>query len=121
MRRAALRASPSPTARNGWCRYAGVAAIAADGSPAERIDFVRDSQGRIARVTGVPQGESGATSIEATSIIYRYDPQARLVLVRDFGDSGDFGTAYGYDADGHLLSDTLTAGPWHAGELGWRA
>ncbi|MBK7952691.1 MAG: hypothetical protein IPK02_01265 [Candidatus Accumulibacter sp.] len=80
---------------------AGIAAIGSDGQPAERLDFVRDSQGRIARVSGVPQGRD-----HTSSTVYSYDRQGRLQLVRPLDATG---TPYGYARDGGLLTDTLTA------------
>ncbi|MER2625129.1 MAG: putative Ig domain-containing protein, partial [Accumulibacter sp.] len=82
---------------------AGVAALTADGHPAERLEFARDGQGRIIRISGVRQGQA-----EPSSTAYRYDSQGRLVLVRSL-DAADDGRHYGYAPDGRLQTDTLSA------------
>ncbi|WP_291853752.1 Ig-like domain-containing protein [Accumulibacter sp.] len=82
---------------------AGVAALATDGGPAGRLDLVRDSSGRISRVSAVTVDRD-----EAASIVYRYDSRGRLALVRQL-DRADAGTPYGYDAQDRLLTDRLTA------------
>ncbi len=62
--------------------------------------------GRIARITGVAAGDDHRH--RPSSTVYRYDRQGRLVLVRDLAAADD-GTPYGYDPQGRLLTDTLTA------------
>ncbi|MFT5960936.1 MAG: VCBS repeat-containing protein, partial [Burkholderiaceae bacterium] len=81
---------------------AGIAAVAGD--TGARLDFIRDAAGRIARVTGPLATGNG----EASSIVYRYDQQGRLILARSL-DAPDIGTPYGYDAAGQPFTDTLTA------------
>ncbi|HLF95978.1 MAG TPA: CARDB domain-containing protein, partial [Methylococcaceae bacterium] len=109
---------------------AGIAAVAASvgwasatgTAETERVDFLRDSQGRIVRATG-PDAAG-----EAQSIAYRYDAQGRLSLARNLradlplsqrgtegdltqsaGNAQDLGTPYGYDAAGQPYADRLTA------------
>uniref|UniRef100_UPI00262BDF4C polymorphic toxin-type HINT domain-containing protein n=1 Tax=Propionivibrio sp. TaxID=2212460 RepID=UPI00262BDF4C len=97
---------------------AGIAASDVSGNPAERLDLIRDSQGRIARITGVQQGQSFAEST-----LYRYDEKDRLVLVRELNAMGN-GMPYGYDTNDQLLTDTLIANlgapaSWLAGSGAW--
>ncbi|MBP6708625.1 MAG: hypothetical protein KA223_05655, partial [Candidatus Accumulibacter sp.] len=81
---------------------AGVAAVTADGLPAERLDFVRDSAGRITRITGV-----AADDPVTASTLYLYDAHGRLAQVRELAAAA--GTPYAYDPQGRLLSDPLSA------------
>ncbi|MBK6595652.1 MAG: hypothetical protein IPG23_24805 [Burkholderiales bacterium] len=81
---------------------AGIVAIGADAN-AQRIDFIRDSQGRIARITGVQAWQS-----EAESTVYRYDAQGRLAQIRRLA-SADFGTPIAYEDQGKLFTDPITA------------
>ncbi|UUZ69428.1 putative Ig domain-containing protein [Polaromonas sp. P2-4] len=81
---------------------AGVAAVTGDN--AARVDFIRDTQGRISRVTG-PGDTEGS---DAKTMVYRYDSENRLILARSL-NSQDFGTPYGYDAAGNPFADTITA------------
>ncbi|MCI4427871.1 MAG: putative Ig domain-containing protein, partial [Burkholderiales bacterium] len=81
---------------------AGIAAVTADAST--RVDFIRDSQGRLSRVTG----PGDTPDSDAKSIVYRYDDQGRLILARTL-NTPDFGTPYGYDAAGKPFTDTITA------------
>ena len=81
---------------------AGIAAVTGDS--AARVDFIRDTQGRISRVTG-PGDTEGS---DAKTMVYRYDSEGRLILARSL-NSPDFGTPYGYDAAGNPFADTITA------------
>ncbi|QKS29665.1 MAG: tandem-95 repeat protein [Candidatus Accumulibacter similis] len=81
---------------------AGIAAVAADGSPAGRLDLLRDSHGRIARISGTVTGEA-----ESAGTVYLYDPAGNLRLVREIGSAGS-GMAYTHDATGELLSSDPT-------------
>ncbi|WP_291995607.1 tandem-95 repeat protein [Candidatus Accumulibacter sp. ACC003] len=81
---------------------AGIAAVGGDVS--ERIDFQRDSAGRILRIT-FPIGPGGN---DASTLSYRYDSAGRLIVVRRLDDA-DLGTPIAYDAAGQPLSDALTA------------
>ncbi|MDZ4253493.1 MAG: hypothetical protein U1A72_13070 [Sulfuritalea sp.] len=81
---------------------AGIVALGADGN-AQRIDFIRDTQGRIARISGVQTGQS-----EAVSTVYRYDTSGRLTQIRRLA-SADFGTPIAYDDQGNLFTDPITA------------
>ena len=90
---------------------AGVALVGAD-DPAARVEFVRDAQGRIDRVSGP------AASGDATSVAYRYDAQGRLVLARSLFSAGA-GTFLGYHEDGTLIDETITASLGTA--VGWLA
>ncbi|MEF8731696.1 MAG: Ig-like domain-containing protein [Candidatus Accumulibacter meliphilus] len=76
--------------------------VAVNGAFAERVDFQRDSAGRIVRLSA-PDGAGGTTAIA-----YRYDSAGRLILVRHLDDH-DFGTPIAYDAAGQVLTDPLTA------------
>ena len=42
-----------------------------------RVDFIRDDKGLISRVTGVSDSQA-----EASTTVYRYDAQNRLILAR---------------------------------------
>ncbi|MDB5858608.1 MAG: hypothetical protein JWQ76_2297, partial [Ramlibacter sp.] len=79
----------------------GIAAIRADGSAAERIDFLRDSDGRIIRV-------SATQGTPVAAVAYRYDTLGRLELARHLDDTGT-GSPYGYDSAGSLLTALLAA------------
>ncbi|MES2205594.1 MAG: putative Ig domain-containing protein [Pseudomonadota bacterium] len=86
----------------------GIAAIT--GHIEDRIDFIRDDQGRISRIGS-----------ESTSIVYRYDAQNRLILARHLtpspltgegwgeGERVQSSTMYAYDSTGKLLTDIITA------------
>ncbi|TAK36692.1 MAG: hypothetical protein EPO30_11350, partial [Lysobacteraceae bacterium] len=78
---------------------AGVAAVGSD----DRLDFVRDSQGRITRVTGMQAGQS-----EAESTVYRYDSAGRLAQVRRLAGD-DLGTPIAYDDQGKPYTDPIAA------------
>ncbi|MDK2127089.1 hypothetical protein, partial [Parachitinimonas caeni] len=67
----------------------------------DRLDCLRDAQGRLSRV-------SGPTAQGSQSLAYRYDAQGRLMLVRPLG-SEDIGQRYGYDQNGQLLTQAITA------------
>lgn len=57
----------------------GIAAV----NSADRVDFIRDSQGRIVRATG-PADTAGANASEdAKTFVYRYDTNNRLILARN--------------------------------------
>ncbi|WP_374326246.1 tandem-95 repeat protein [Azonexus sp.] len=73
------------------------AIVAVTGKASERVDFIRDAQGRITRVSG-----------PGASIAYRYDESNRLVQSRRL-DAADMGTPYAYDRNGQLLGDTISA------------
>ena len=76
--------------------------VAVNGDTTQRVEIQRDSQGRISRVTGPDvKGENA-------SIVYRYDAQGRLALVRNL-NSDDLGTSLAYDNQGELFTDTITA------------
>jgi hypothetical protein len=88
---------------------AGIAAVAADGSPAERLDLLRDSHGRISRISGTVAGEA-----EPAGTAYLYDPAGNLRVVREIGSGGSgsgsgSGTAYTHDATGALLTTAPAA------------
>jgi hypothetical protein len=76
--------------------------VAVNGAFDERVDFQRDSAGRIVRLSA-PDGAGGTTAIA-----YRYDSAGRLILVRHLDDH-DFGTPIAYDAAGKVLTDPLAA------------
>ena len=90
---------------------AGVALVGAD-DPGARVEFVRNAQGRIDRVSGP------ATSGDAASVAYRYDAQGRLVLARSLFSAGA-GTLLGYHDDGTLIDETISASLGTA--VGWLA
>jgi len=78
--------------------------IALDGGDANaRMTFLKDSLGRIVQIAGPSQ--SGG---ELRSVVYRYDAQGRLLVVRPL-DADNLGTPYGYDAQGKPYTDTITA------------
>ncbi|EXI65626.1 MAG: rhombotarget A [Candidatus Accumulibacter adjunctus] len=81
---------------------AGVAAVAADGSPAGRLELLRDGEGRIVRSSGFVAGEA-----EPVGTAYLYDASGNLRLVRAIGSGS--GTAYVHDATGALLWTDPTA------------
>jgi hypothetical protein len=75
--------------------------------PAERVEFVRDPQGRIVRISG-PAAPSGQGEAEASALAYRYDEQGRLALARSlYGGSSE--AAVGYHADGRLIQEPIAA------------
>jgi YD repeat-containing protein len=76
--------------------------LAGSADVAQRVEFRRDSTGRISLVTG-PLAGGGATSVS-----YSYDAQGRLVLARQLYSS-DTGTQYGYGEDGALIDEPITA------------
>lgn len=78
---------------------AGIAAIGSE----QRLDFVRDSQGRISRVLGVKAGEN-----EASTTLYSYNLQQQLIQVRTLG-TANTGLAYGYQVNGQLIEANLQA------------
>jgi hypothetical protein len=79
--------------------------------PAQRVTFLRDSQGRISLVSG-PQ-LAGSSSVS-----YGYDAQGRLVLARALYSVGA-GTQYGYHDDGSLINEPIAANLGTA--VGWAA
>ncbi len=83
---------------------AGIAAVdsTAQVVQPQRIDFHRDTQNRIDRITG-PQSTDGAPTGYSTAISYRYDPAGQLNLVRQLGGS-DLGQPVIYDAQGRALA-----------------
>ncbi|ULU23434.1 tandem-95 repeat protein [Dyella terrae] len=80
---------------------AGIALVG--GSASDRIDILRNTSGNIVRIGG-PLDANG----NARSMVYAYDSQGHLVLARALDSSG-MGTPYGYDGQGALLTDTITA------------
>jgi hypothetical protein len=92
---------------------AGVALVGST-DPGQRIDFVRDTRGRIEQVVG-PRGAAAATLL-----LYRYDAQDRVVAVRNlYADRP--ATLLGYHADGRLMQTPVvatlgTASAWGAGQ-----
>ncbi|ROZ61645.1 Ig-like domain-containing protein [Ramlibacter sp. WS9] len=108
---------------------AGIAAVQTAGGDAteDRVNFIRDTEGRISLITSA-----------AASFAYRYDASGRLILARNLsslpppsgegggGGTAPLGTPYGYDNQGRLLQDPLTANfgaalNWNSGDLanGW--
>ncbi|MDD2761989.1 MAG: hypothetical protein PHH11_17065, partial [Methylomonas sp.] len=73
----------------------------------QRLDFLRDDQGHIQRMTA-HVAEDTNPNATAQTWIYRYDSQGRLILARDINAAGT-GTPYGYGNEGKLLTDVLTA------------
>ena len=90
---------------------AGIARVGA-ADPAQRIEFQRDSAGRIERVVGL------LADGQALSIVYRYDSAGRLILARTLY-GGDAASTIGYHADGSLMTETVTAQLGAA--VGWLA
>jgi YD repeat-containing protein len=91
-----------------------VAEATAAGGTGERIDFQRDSQGRIVRIL-LPDGDA---------LAYRYDSAGRLILVRRLDDT-DLGTPIAYGTDGTPYTEALTAHfgaivNWSAGNNTWQ-
>ena len=90
---------------------AGIARVGA-ADPAQRIEFQRDSAGRIERVVGLrADGQS-------LSIVYRYDSAGRLILARTLY-GGDAASTIGYHADGRLMTEPVSAQLGAA--VGWLA
>ena len=79
----------------------GIVAVGADSE--QRVDFIRDSQGKISRVVGIKQGES-----QASTTLYSYNSQQQLIHVRTLG-STQAGSVYGYQANGSLIDIQLQA------------
>ncbi|MCB1943385.1 MAG: putative Ig domain-containing protein, partial [Candidatus Accumulibacter sp.] len=84
---------------------AGIAAVSGDFS--ERVDFLRDSSGRIVRIT-TPEAGAGHAGGQAVAIAYRYDSAGRLILVRHL-DGADPGTPLAYTAAGQPVSEPPSA------------
>jgi YD repeat-containing protein len=87
---------------------AGIASVGAETD--ERIDFQRDSSGRITRVV-LPDAQGGLTAIT-----YHYDGEGRLMRVRALDDTG-LGSPIAYESEGQPFAETLTANLGTA--IGW--
>jgi YD repeat-containing protein len=86
---------------------AGIVPVGAS-DPALRVEFVRDSLGRIVRVSGPGVNAAGEQEAGGSSLAYRYDEQGRLVMARSlYGGSTE--AALGYHADGRLIQEPIAA------------
>jgi predicted chitinase len=78
------------------------------GTLSDRVDFLRDTQGRIVQIAG----NRGGTS---QTIVYRYGTTGTLDAVRVLQADGP-GTSYGYDGNGpwsdHITANLGTAANW---------
>ncbi|WP_374355280.1 Ig-like domain-containing protein, partial [Chitinimonas sp.] len=90
----------------------GIALLGGDAS--QRIDFVRNAQGAISRISGPlagnvknPAGGNDTQNPSTATVLYSYDARGRLEQARTLGNSA--GNAYGYQADGSLITSPLTA------------
>jgi VCBS repeat-containing protein len=90
---------------------AGIALVEqGNGLPTQqRLDFARDAQGRLVRVStkSAERTAQNAALVEST-IAYKYDTQGRLLLSRTINSTGT-GKPYGYDNAGKVLPDAITA------------
>ncbi|WP_162084669.1 tandem-95 repeat protein [Sulfuriferula nivalis] len=85
----------------------GIALVGND--PTQRIDFMRNGAGQITSVTGpVVNTNNTLNPSSDQTIVYEYDRQGRLELARQLGSTG-FGTTYGYNTDGSLITAPITA------------